>query len=189
MRYARDTWEKERDGWRAVVQLNIVRSIMSIIKVVESALNGDVETDDIMEGEDDETTLVPSDDEAEKFTDGHRLLVMRLAPLRAVEAELKHRLGAGTESVRPAWLLPATPFDGEYPTLKRNLPEFAVRSWKDVIDLQDEYRDPDSGKKEYDSATLTMASCRDDMRALWDDKDVREALRRRKVILHDSAGL
>ena len=40
-----------------------------------------------------------------------------------------------------------------------------------------------------DMATTVMAGCRDDMKALWQDKAVQQALKRRKLILPDSAGL
>jgi guanine nucleotide-binding protein subunit alpha len=50
MRYARAEWEKERNGWRSVVQLNVVRSIITIQNVIEAEMNGDAPVD----SEDDE---------------------------------------------------------------------------------------------------------------------------------------
>ena len=186
MRYAQDAWESERDGWRVVVQLNIVRSIIMIIQVVEAELGGEPFPVD----EENESAHVEEVEEgAVEFTDQHRLLMIRLAPLRAVEAELKHRLGAGAEPVPAAVSLSATPFGDKYPGPKRQQREFSVRSWRDVLDRPDRRRPVESGGRELDSVTLTLAQCKDDMQALWEDKNVRLALKRRKLVLHDSAGL
>jgi hypothetical protein len=190
MRYAPSAWERERASWRAVVQLNVVRSIIAILTMVEAEMNGDVtadtddENDDVVDENDDEG----DHDVALKFSDRHQLLMIRLAPLRQVEADLKRRLGAGAEPVHPLSPMLATPFDTPYtnPHFKRKLTEFSVRCWKDVLD-------PDTPKTRVDhsaldSATLTIAGCKEDMKVLWEDKFVRLALRRRKVRLLDSAG-
>ena len=179
MRYARAEWEKERDGWRSVVQLNVVRSIITIQKVIEAEMNGDVPAD----SEDDQ----PSFDEANeaevlKFTDRHQLLMIRLAPLLGVEAELKHRLGEG--SIPLSSPMSATPFDTPRGNQFRRKPEFSVRSWRDVVT-----RPCDPAPDSRDTVTAVLAGCKDDMKALWDDKAVRLALKRRRLQLPDSAGL
>ena len=191
MRYAKAEWEKERNGWRSVVQLNLVRSIITILKVIEAEINGDTPVD----SEDDESHVVNEQGDVEpmKFNDRHQLLMIRLAPLYGVEAELKRRLGAGTEPLTPSSTsLSATPWDA--PDAVNNIrrkPEFSVRSWKDV--LHRESRDAGYGEssqsQELDTATSTIALCKDDMKALWGDKTVRLALKRRGLQLGDSAGL
>ena len=182
MRYARSEWEDERNGWRSVVQLNVVRSIITILKIVEAEMNGDVPAD----SEDDQLSF-DEDSEVEvlKFTDRHQLLMIRLAPLLGVETELKHRLGEGTLSV-PSPLNPmsATPFDTPSGNQLRRKPEFSVRSWKDVVSRPIEPY-PDTR----DTVTSVLAGCKDDMKAIWDDKAVRLALKRRRLQLSDSAGL
>jgi len=187
MQYAQEAWESERDGWRVVVQLNLVRSIMMIIQVVEAELGGDPYPVD----EESESAQVEDglEEGAVEFSDQHRLLMIRLAPLRAVEAELKHRLGAGAEPVQASASLSATPFEDQYPNPQRQQTEFSVRSWREVLDRPDRRQPVESGGRDLDSVTLTLAQCKDDMRALWEDKNVRLALRRRKLVLHDSAGL
>lgn len=185
MRYSREDWDKERNGWRAVVQLNIVRSITTILSVMEAELSGEVPA----ESEDDEATQV-GDSEGMKFTDRHQLLMIRLAPLRGVEAELKRRLGTGSEPVQPALPMIATPFEvvTEAAILRRTDPEFAVRSWKDVLDPEGRPLRTEDAGRDLDPVTDMIAGCKDDMKALWDDKLVRLALRRRKLRLPDSAG-
>jgi guanine nucleotide-binding protein alpha-1 subunit len=181
MRYARAEWEEERNGWRSVVQLNVVRSIITIQKVIEAEMNGDVPLD----SEDDQLSFDEANEEVLKFTDRHQLLMIRLAPLLGVEAELKHRLGEGSLSV-PSPLNPmsATPFDTPSGNQLRRKPEFSVRSWKDVVS-----RPIDSCPDARDAVTSVLAGCKDDMKALWDDKAVRLALKRRRLQLPDSAGL
>ncbi|RXW23198.1 hypothetical protein EST38_g2651 [Candolleomyces aberdarensis] len=188
MRFSKEEWETERDGWRSVVQLNVVRSITTIIRVVEAEINGEL----LIIDSDDEQSILTVESAASdlKFSDRHQLLMIRLAPLQGVEAELKRRLGAGTEPVQ-ATSMSATPFDTpqEYRPRRKRLPEFAVRSWK-VIEA--EQRAPQTGDGSASSGadlpTITIAGCKDDMKALWHDKAVQQALKRRKLLLPDSAG-
>ena len=182
MRYARAEWEKERNGWRSVVQLNVVRSIITIQKVIEAEMNGECPAD----SEDDQPAFDEANEvEVLKFTDRHQLLMIRLAPLLGVEAELKHRLGeAAASAPSPFNPMSATPFDTPSGNQLRRKPEFSVRSWKDVVSRPtDPY--PDSR----DTVTSVLAGCKDDMKELWDDKAVRLALKRRRLQLPDSAGL
>ncbi|KAF8964777.1 heterotrimeric G protein alpha subunit [Flammula alnicola] len=187
MRYAQDEWKRERNGWRAVVQLNIVRSIITILKVIEAEMNGDVPAD----SEDDQTTLNDSNEvEAMKFTDRHQLLMIRLAPLLGVEADLKRRLGAGSEPLPPAATpLSATPFDTrDIGTNVRRKQEFSVRSWKEVLLPEAREGGESSSGQGSDSISSTISGCKDDMKALWEDKAVRLALKRRRLQLNDTAG-
>ncbi|KAJ7326357.1 heterotrimeric G protein alpha subunit [Mycena albidolilacea] len=181
MQYARDAWEQERTGWRAVIQLNIIRSIILILQIMEAEMSGN----GAFEGDEDEIEIIPrrhrdsNSSGADAFTDKHRMLLIRLAPLRGVEADLKRRLGAGAEPVHPSAPMSATPFDdpAPVPSPKRS-PEFFVRSWTDAIDPT----------ADHDSSTITLMTCKDDMQALWTDSAVQLALDRRKVQLSDTAG-
>ncbi|KAJ7031623.1 heterotrimeric G protein alpha subunit [Mycena alexandri] len=181
MQYAREAWEKERGGWRAVVQLNIIRSIILILQIIEQEMSGNVPL------EEDEAPRRFSDSAADVFTDKHRLLMIRLAPLRGVEAELKRRLGAGAEPIHPSLPMAATPFDdpAPVPAAKRQ-GEFSVRSWTDAIDPSKSPRP--SSHADLDSSTITLMTCKEDMQALWNDPAVQLALDRRKVRLVDTAG-
>lgn len=66
MQYARDAWENERAGWRAVVQLNIIRSIIIILEIIEAEMSGNSPLDD------DEPPRRFSDSAADVFSDRHR---------------------------------------------------------------------------------------------------------------------
>lgn len=180
MKYAPDEWQRERGSWRSIVQLNIVRSIITILRVIEAAINGDAPVDS------DEDDVSEQDT---RFTDRHQLLMIRLAPLLGVEAELKHRLGAGTSPLPPETnAMSATPFElSEAPSNARRKPEFSVRSWNDVLIAEN--RAGDAAGTANDSVSATLSGCKQDMKALWNDKAVRSALQRRRIQLHDTAGL
>ena len=181
MRYAKAEWENERNGWRSVVQLNVVRSIIAIQKVIEAEMNGDV----LADSEDDQLSFDETNEaEVLKFTDRHQLLMIRLAPLLGVEAELKQRIGEGTLSAPSPSNMSATPFDTPSGNQLRRKPEFSVRSWRDVVS-----RPTDPYPNTRDTVTSVLAGCKDDMKALWDDKAVRLALKRHRLQLPDSAGL
>jgi len=228
MRYAPAAWEQERNGWRAVVQLNIIKSIMTILSVVETELNingvgeSEVEPDTEVRGRSPrrETQKEPDSPDSPsspdcpqspsffqntqyRFTEHHQLLLIRLAPLRTVEADLKQWLGQGSESLPTRNDLPmsATPFDT--PTrlpesgFRRKKDEFAVRCWKDIVNPdsrrnkqgeKDDQNEEDRGP-DFESVTITIASCRNDMKALWEDRIVQKALEKRHLRLPDSAGL
>lgn len=176
-------WEQERSGWRAVVQLNIVRSIIAVLGVVEAELNGDSAIVEVDDDEGEDTSY-----EIPKFSDAHQLLMIRLAPLRNVEADLKRRFGSASEpSHSVSTAMAATPF--ETPTVDSNSNrsplEFSVRSWNDVIAAKTGQDDSSA----LDSSTITLAACKNDMKSLWADKAVQLALARRRIRLPDSAGL
>lgn len=190
MRYAKEEWEQERSGWRSVVLLNIVRSITTIIRVLEVEMNGASPFDD--SDQHSITTVESSQSDTLKFTEKHQLLMLRLAPVLSLEDELKRRLGAETEPV----LLPsmvAAPFDTpqQPPGGRRRLVELFVRSWKNVTEAEQAAALQGVGPVPFgrDSPTIVMAQCKDDMKALWQDKTVQCALNRRGLVLADSAGL
>lgn len=181
MRYDEEGWERERSGWRAVVQLNIVRAITTILGVVETELNGQ---NPYSEHSPSEQDIAP------RFTDHHQLLMIRLAPLRGVETDLKRRLGAAAEPVEPYAPMSATPFElpiePSSPMVKRKK-EFSVRSWKDVVDPERWRRPSNDRADNTDPSTTTIANCKDDMKALVEDAAVKAALDRRKIMLADCA--
>ncbi|KAF7329875.1 G-protein alpha subunit [Mycena kentingensis (nom. inval.)] len=182
MQYAKQAWEQERGGWRSVVQLNIIRSIILILEIIEAEMSGNVLADD-----DDASRRFSNSSSGDAFTDKHRLLMIRLAPLRGVEAALKRRLGAGAEAVRPSLPMSATPFDDPAPAPSpKPRADFFVRSWTDAID-GGQSSSPEI-QADADSSSITLMTCKDDMRALWDDPAVQRALERRKVRMADTAG-
>ncbi|KAF8887649.1 G-protein alpha subunit [Gymnopilus junonius] len=41
MKYARDAWEAERLSWRSVIQLNVIRSIITIVETLQAEMDGE----------------------------------------------------------------------------------------------------------------------------------------------------
>ncbi|KAG6917482.1 hypothetical protein DXG01_002345 [Tephrocybe rancida] len=213
MKYARAAWKAERLSWRAVIQLNLIRSIITIVETLQAEMDGEpirvlsvprpLITHTLQEGD-----LAPPrqsvdseflDLEVEaavstpiQLTDTHQLLKRRLGPLRRVEADLKRRLGAGSEEVVGGG---GGVLGEDQPALVRRTKEFGVRGWKHVLEgplaaLNGNTGNDRPGSKEgaVDDATEVIAECRQDMRALWADPTVQEVLKRRRIRMEDSAG-
>ncbi|TFY61662.1 hypothetical protein EVG20_g6974 [Dentipellis fragilis] len=207
MQYAREDWLRERSAWRAVVHLNLLRSINSILDMLSLALRAHpsspgaspsmlstpLEPSDTatVKGKERERSLPPLE-----LTEHHKLLTLRLAPLRNVQRDLENRIGTATTE-------PAPPESGEaLPGLAgaRRPQEFFVRSkdgWKEALDrLRSSVSAEKDGarrERERDEAQLGRAgevieSCREDMTAVWADPVVREMLRRKGVRMEEAAG-
>ena len=119
MTYARKTWTAEKEAWKAVIQLNLIRAANTIIDAVTQEL--DAADDDDLPDDDaasfiyprrklgPQSELVDPDGVGRPatamsmlgggvtLTDKQRALVERLAPLRFAQAELESRLGSGAE--------------------------------------------------------------------------------------------
>ncbi|TRM66873.1 guanine nucleotide binding protein, alpha subunit [Schizophyllum amplum] len=185
IKWAPEAWARERDGWRLIIHFNIVRAIVAILRVVEAELGGDepLEDDDKLDGRASILSPPASPSSSSRapltFTDRHQLLMIRLAPLRGLEADLKRRLG---QSETPTSMV-ASPFDTHAtPTRQRFNPEFSVRNLDDVLSPTW----TSAARAEIASVTDTLANCREDMKALWADPVVQQAVKRRKTHLPES---
>lgn len=111
--YAPRTFAAEKASWRAVIQLNLVRSVNAILDALSSELSpvekpsaasylfgpGLGKSPSVDLGSGHGVTEIPNDRRSALMK-----LKLRLAPLRQVEADLKARLGAGTEEITAAAL-------------------------------------------------------------------------------------
>lgn len=131
------------------------------------------------------------------FTDKHRLLKLRLAPLRRVQADLEKRLGPGSHEVYSC-IPPAPVEQGEAGEVHRQ--EFGIVSrsgWKPALEkLQLVRKDgtcpqPILRRREEEKYEFTdvLVGCKDDMKNLWDDDVVQQILTHRKAHIEDSPGL
>ncbi|KAH9913679.1 G-alpha-domain-containing protein [Epithele typhae] len=100
--YARSSFLAERAAWRAVIHLNLVRSVTTIMRVLAKELHGDLPTDEddaLSIGEDDEDIDQASFNPpvaSSPFSDFHHSLLQRLAPLCRVQRTLEKILGAAS---------------------------------------------------------------------------------------------
>ncbi|KAF7297279.1 hypothetical protein MIND_00961100 [Mycena indigotica] len=135
-----------------------------------------------------------------RFKDTHRLLRLRLAPLRRVQADLETRLGAAATELYTTNTTSAAPFDPSTSGPKergKNHTEFSINSrngWKTALEKFRAIRRSGEenvrrGVRDLEDEVLSvLAGCRDDIRALWEDRVVREMMARRKARIEDSAG-
>lgn len=173
MQYARETWLEERSSWRAIIQLNLIRSIVTLLDLIGETLS-------------DSSNKPPI-----PLSEKHRLLRLRLAPLRGVQQDLQRRLGSAAVEVSsdpvPGGALP-------------RLSEFAVRSrdgWHSALerfrvrpqDAQESARAADARVRKAAEVTEVVVGCAEDMKALWEDAAVQEMLRRKKVRMEEESGL
>lgn len=173
MRFARDKWAQERASWRTVLQLNLVRSVNTILEALQDAFDDDEEDDPL------------------PFTDKHHLFRVRLGPLRGVENDLKRLLGVKAEDM-PEFSPQTSP-----KLSPRTSTEFYVRSrnWRSFLQAS-RIDDAESSRRaiKHDGVssqdvTEVITSCKNDIIGLWSDRLVREMLQRHSVRLEDSASL
>lgn len=179
--------------------LNLVRNVNDILEhlsreMTEShpELNSDDSGDEIRVVR-SAKTLPPL-----RFKEKHRLLKLKLGPLQGVQSDLERILGAASMELYNTSVTTAAPFD--HPNGRRALQEFSINSsngWKSALDKFRTLRNPrpEVGvptrrhKDEEDEIAEIIASCREDMRSLWEDSVIREMLNRRKARIEDAPGL
>lgn len=216
--YARKAWVADKEAWRVVIQLNLVRSINTVADAVLSELDdhGLPEPDVSTDGDDGGSSIATAPEVAFALTEVHRELVERLKPLRAVQTDLEIRLGSGAEEnfgppSTPSRFLSASGLPlgqiGVDPTQAQGsstngygLPEpkaqeFFVRSngWKSALSRLKPRMSTSSrsGRSDgiEDPNALTIAEAKGSIKALWTDTVVQDLIKQRKVRLQDCAEL
>ncbi|KIJ60895.1 hypothetical protein HYDPIDRAFT_97696 [Hydnomerulius pinastri MD-312] len=206
LHYARGEWAEERASWRAVIYLNLIRNVIHVLDLLLREMSLSLSEGDKRPGTSNADYFSDSDFDAlspapaYRFTDKHRLLKLRLAPLRRVQADLEKRLGPGSLEVRSTTATSASPFDttdkqGSVPHPR----EFGINStngWRSALDkLRPSQKDdgrPDSAhrrrEEENDEVTDVLVGCKEDMKNLWEDSVVKQILAHRKSKIEDSPG-
>ncbi|KAF8144347.1 G-alpha-domain-containing protein [Mycena galopus ATCC 62051] len=213
LKYAPTQWKAELRSWRAVIQLNLIQNVLTILDLMHDRLKLlDSPTSGVSPGAASAFTPSPwgrtSEDSTLSemtvatsapapvniiLTQKHRVLNLRLSPLREVCDDLRRRLGAsdpeftfanGSDGVTNGAL------NGVLDDSPRKSPprEFGVRGWIGALGL------PSSGAKKsdepmaVDEATEILATLRDDIISLWQDPDVQELLKVERVRIEDKPG-
>ncbi|KAJ7601881.1 guanine nucleotide-binding protein alpha subunit [Mycena polygramma] len=198
LKYAPAQWKAELRSWRAVIQLNLIQNVITILDVMQdrlAAIDSPTETGSPPSSpygrasiDSDVTLGNPRTSAAVVLTQSHRLLNLRLSPLREVSDDLRRRLGAADPEFTFAngadGALHAFPEEG---AVRKSPREFGVRGWIGALGL------PIDGMKKRDEPTVDgpteiLATVRDDIIALWADPDVRALLRAEGVRVEDSPG-
>lgn len=221
MTYARDAWDAERASWRSVIQLNLVRSIITIVDTIQAEMAGDrPSSDSLPQSARHSPTISPKSSSSfmiatptgsiiphqskrnsvsSLLTGKHQLLQLRLGPLRRVEADLKRRFGEQAYEDEEVPSIPLGPLKLDADPQELYKKEFGVGrlldALKESLRSQENPRggDPSNSRittdNVVDEVTEVIASCKDDMVALWSDPAVRTVLKNWNVRLEDSAGL
>ncbi|TFY82532.1 hypothetical protein EWM64_g1482 [Hericium alpestre] len=201
MTYAPKAWEEQRASWRSIIQLNLIRSvnfIVDILSKVDSPRSTSYYGTRSESGRTDSPTSSTDSTHSEpcKLSDKQALLRLRLGPLRTVEEDLRRCMGITVESDHfdsdaEQW---ATPFDApststdpEAVSHRRRLREFFVRVRGDGSRVSKGGR-KDGKNSNPDEATGVIASCAEDIKALWEDERVQALLAARGVDLRLGAG-
>ncbi|OJA09485.1 hypothetical protein AZE42_05856 [Rhizopogon vesiculosus] len=186
--YTPTAFHEERILWRSVIQLNIVRSVRTILDVLSNLRLPPIDSGG--EDSDDGTSNLPHELE---------MLQMRLTPLRHIEALLIAKLIPPNED-ETASVIGSSPLSAYHSHRSRNYEhswrtqEVFVRpgaTWKGVLAKGTRGRPVslgDTGMHIRDEAQEVLNSCNYDIMTLWNDKLVREVLRRRKIRLEESSG-
>ncbi|KAF9476375.1 G-alpha-domain-containing protein [Pholiota conissans] len=171
--YANKSWLEERQSWKAVILLNLVRSVNIMADILEthSKTQGSSRT---------------------LTTETHRSILFRLAPLRQIEKDLKLFLGSGSNEIEVADKYRTDDLQSSL-QLELNKPldqEFCLHSssgWKGILA---QIRSPQSGKGSdlHRVAWHVVRGCKEDIQWLWTDSVTQRILRDRNVRLEDSSG-
>ena len=151
------------------------------------------------------STPANTDTDPLDFTEKHRLLKLRLVPIRGVQRELEKKLGSGAFEDRAVAPLPAPPMSSAasvndsttdvnvgFHGTKREPGEFYIRSnnsWKDRFRGRSGSGSRPQDLKEMEEVAGIIAGCKDDMKAIWEDAVIQKMLKKRKYRLEDSPGL
>ncbi|KAJ7894161.1 guanine nucleotide-binding protein alpha subunit [Mycena olivaceomarginata] len=204
LKYASPQWKAELRSWRAVIQLNLIQNVLVILDLMQDHLAVlDSPTDSTASGSftpspygrtsidstlSDISVATERSPASISLTQKHRVLNLRLSPLREVGDDLRRRLGASD----PEFTF-ANGTDGAMngvldESSRKSSREFGVRGWIGALGL------PSNGAKKadepmpVDEATEILATLRDDIISLWEDPDVRDLLKVKNARIEDRPG-
>ncbi|KAK0477133.1 guanine nucleotide binding protein, alpha subunit [Armillaria novae-zelandiae] len=186
--YARREWTEERLLWKSVIFFNLVRNVNEILDILTQEMSRSATT--LADNSSDDSSADESPNVPLKFKETHRLLKLRLGPLRRIQTDLERRLGNAALEVKTTDVMTAAPFG------KPAVNEFSINAtngWKTAFDKLKAIRRPEMGalqqtKDEEDEIADVVAGCREDMKAIWEDPVIREMLVRRRDRIEDSPG-
>jgi guanine nucleotide-binding protein subunit alpha len=185
--YTPTAFREERVLWRSVIQLNLVRSIRTIVDALSDPRLPPIDSG----GED-------SDDDSPRLPRELEILKMRLLPLRHIEALLIAKLVPPNEE--EATHLGHNEHSNSSISTRSDsslhYQEVFVRpgtSWKGVLAkgfsrLSGRPSSAESSGLETEEPQDVLHRCRIDMITLWSDSLVRDILRRRKIRLEEFPG-
>ncbi|TFL00909.1 guanine nucleotide binding protein, alpha subunit [Pterulicium gracile] len=180
--YTPTAFREERVLWRAVIQLNIVRSIRTILDAIYLAIG----------------SYSPPAPHllTQSIAQAQKPLIARLQPIRELESFLIAKLVPPNED-EPTSLTGAelSSSSGDGQTSSWRSQEVFVRGvtgWRSVLDNarlnQQAHGSNVYSVESVDECQQVLYRCRADIAALWGDAKVRDVLKRKKVRLEEGPG-
>jgi guanine nucleotide-binding protein subunit alpha len=195
--YARDAFARDRENWKGVILLNLIRCMS---RVVDSVIQAAESADDEDSADDFSPDAPPPI--SSLVTDSHRRICLRLqTSLGLAERELKARISPHSTGANYPLSGPATAeelVDREAEAEEVSVPAHSyalgprlteshtVKSSRRLSVLPQ--TEPVDSSDPNDPANLTLM-CRQDMIDLWSDPVIKTILARRKVRWQDWPGL
>lgn len=186
-------FREERASWRAVVQLNVVRSVRTILGVLSEASGPTSSTPK-------PASPVISEDGSSSsgLSPGLRKLMMRLAPLQQVEESLLRKLspaGSGEDEATHLAQVEDLPYSARLGKVRSEVAVHSGSQWKgafarlvtSVRTSVDSNLDDDFGSDPNDPAVVLNA-CTQDIFQLWTNPTVQAILTAHNLRLEDKAG-
>ncbi|KAJ6528245.1 G-protein alpha subunit [Mycena vulgaris] len=200
LKYAATQWKAELHSWRAVIQLNLIQNVLSILDVMQdrSAVPDQPPTDNSFTSSPYGRTSI--DSTLSDFTlassgravsvslsQKHHLLHLRLSPLREVEDDLRRRLGGSDPEFASANGGDGA-MNGPPGNRHKSVREFGVRGWIEALGFPTNGAGKSDDPMAVDEPTEILATVRDDIMALWEDAELRQLLRARGLRIEDQPG-
>ncbi|KAI0937522.1 hypothetical protein AcV5_000338 [Taiwanofungus camphoratus] len=168
-------FQAEAEAWRAVIHLNLIRSVNFILDLLSGGSRSRVNS--VLS---DVTRL-----SSQSPYDELRRLRVRLSPLRQVELILVQRLSADDPSRGALDIEKVTPW------YYGRASEVSIRGgsgWKALLHRRWLPTQVESRPDELDNARQILDACREDIVELWADPSVRAGLKEEGVSLEEQAG-
>lgn len=185
--YTPNAFREERVLWRSVIQLNIVRSIRIMLDAVQDVRRHELQA-------------VSSDTEYDDYSDQPvglpphlHAICMRLLPLRHVETLLIAKLVPPNEDEATHLGISDSGYD-PHSYRKQEVFVRPTTTWKGAQKKQSNGSGRPSsagttGIETPEESQAVLHQCRNDMIALWNDRTVKDILKKRKIRLEESPGL
>ncbi|KAG6897722.1 hypothetical protein C0992_011932 [Termitomyces sp. T32_za158] len=185
--HSNKAFRTERASWRAVIQLNVVRSVKLMLHAMTEA---QATASPAIVSEAGPEVKYPN------LSPEHLMLKMRLSPLQQVEEALLRKMSpGGCMEWEATNLSPVT----NLLSSNRNAPgELALNSlapWKNAFSrlVSGTTRtSTDSENVDFDDPNdpaVILSACKDDINALWADTTIKKLLMAQKIRLQDMGGL
>ncbi|KAJ3971688.1 guanine nucleotide binding protein, alpha subunit [Lentinula raphanica] len=190
-------FKAERASWRAVIQLNVARSIRIIIDAMSRAqqASSSAPSSPVTPSSLDDVSIPEAENEQlPTLTAEHLKLKMRLSPLLQVEESLWRRLSPSTAvQIETSHLSSIT--NVPLPTRPKEVYVQSTMPWKSTFSRLMSTSSRDSSESDtgidFDDPKdpgVILNNCAEDMIKLWHDPTIRELLSALRIRLEDTPG-